>query len=241
MKALILAGGMATRLRPITHGLPKCLLPIENDRTIFDIQVDALRSCGITDIIVVTGYMAEVIESHAHTHHPDITFTFIFHTHYEKTRAAHGLWAAKDAVAEPVIYLNSDLLCEPSVIKSVVENPYETVTAIVQNEWDEEEVNVVLGDGNRIVEIGKLIEQARSQGEFIGATKIAPSFWKRMMDAIKRYDEEGEYQKFAVDSMQEAIHEGGELFALDLTGKLALEIDTIEDYTLAKEVWARTI
>lgn len=241
MKALILAGGLATRLRPITHGLPKCLLPIEAERTIFDIQVDALRASSVTDIIVVTGYMADVVESHARERHPDISFTFIFHEKYERTRAAHALLAAKDAVMEPVIYLNSDLLCEESVIRSVVESSYESVTAIMQNEWDEEEVNVVMGEGNRIKEIGKLIEQERSQGEFIGATKLSLPFWQAMMSAIEQFGEEGEYQKFAVDSMQEVINAGGELYALDLTGARALEIDTIEDYTAAKEIWTRAV
>lgn len=237
MKALILAGGLATRLRPITHGLPKCLLPIESEKTIFDIQVEALAENGIRDIIVVTGYMAHAIEQHANSRHPDIEFVFAHNEKYETTRAAYGLWIAREFVDTDVCYLNADLLCESNVIGEIISDPHGSVTAIVRNEWDEEEVNVVLDAEMRVVEIGKLIERHRNHGEFVGATKLSLPFWEMMMNSIAQFHERNEYQKFAVDSMQEAIRNGGTLWARDMTDKFACEIDTIEDYNEAQNLW----
>ncbi|HEY3614119.1 MAG TPA: sugar phosphate nucleotidyltransferase [Gaiellales bacterium] len=61
-RAIILAGGLGTRLRPYTHVLPKPLVPI-GDRPVLDIIVNQLRHYGFDRITVATGYMAELIEA----------------------------------------------------------------------------------------------------------------------------------------------------------------------------------
>ena len=55
MIAVILAAGMARRLRPLTDTMPKCLLKIGN-KSLLQRSVDALISCGINEFVVVTGY-----------------------------------------------------------------------------------------------------------------------------------------------------------------------------------------
>lgn len=60
MKAVILAGGKSTRLRPYTTNFPKPLMPI-GERPILEIVMERLRHFGITDIIISTGYLAEMI------------------------------------------------------------------------------------------------------------------------------------------------------------------------------------
>jgi len=62
MKALMLAGGMGTRLRPITNTLPKCLVPIKG-RPLLEIWLDALFSVGITEVLINTHYLSEQVES----------------------------------------------------------------------------------------------------------------------------------------------------------------------------------
>lgn len=57
MKALILLGGLGTRLRPFTLNKPKPLLPILN-RPFFSYQLDQLRKHGVRDVILALGYQA---------------------------------------------------------------------------------------------------------------------------------------------------------------------------------------
>jgi len=61
MRAVLLAGGEGTRLRPYTTVLPKPLMPV-GDRPIMDVIVRQLRHAGAARITVATGYLAELIE-----------------------------------------------------------------------------------------------------------------------------------------------------------------------------------
>lgn len=63
MKGIIIAGGLGTRLRPLTYNRPKPLIPVAN-RPFLEYQVAHLRQHGITDIVFATNYMAEQIEAH---------------------------------------------------------------------------------------------------------------------------------------------------------------------------------
>jgi NDP-sugar pyrophosphorylase family protein len=61
-RAVILAGGLGTRLRPYTTVLPKPLMPV-GDRPIMDIVVRQLVRVGFERITIATGYLAELIEA----------------------------------------------------------------------------------------------------------------------------------------------------------------------------------
>lgn len=63
MKAIILAGGFGTRLRPLTEETPKPLLPIKG-KPIVEHVINNLKSHGITDIILSVGYKADQIKEH---------------------------------------------------------------------------------------------------------------------------------------------------------------------------------
>lgn len=60
-RAVVLAGGRGTRLRPYTAVLPKPLMPV-GDRPVLDIVVRQLRHAGFERITMATGYLAELIE-----------------------------------------------------------------------------------------------------------------------------------------------------------------------------------
>ncbi len=63
MKAIIMAGGQGTRLRPLTCDLPKPLVPILN-KPVMEYSIELLREHGITDIGVTTCYLPEMIKDY---------------------------------------------------------------------------------------------------------------------------------------------------------------------------------
>jgi len=63
VKALILAAGLGTRLRPLTDTVPKCLIPIAG-RPLLDIWVECLAVAGILEARINTHVLADVIRTH---------------------------------------------------------------------------------------------------------------------------------------------------------------------------------
>lgn len=63
MQAVILAGGLGTRLKPFTEIIPKPLLPI-GESSVMEIQILSLKRHGITDIVIATNYRSELVEAY---------------------------------------------------------------------------------------------------------------------------------------------------------------------------------
>jgi mannose-1-phosphate guanylyltransferase len=63
MKALLLAGGIGTRLKPLTNFLPKCLAPI-NGRPLIDYWISALVDNNITEIVLNTHYLSNLVQEY---------------------------------------------------------------------------------------------------------------------------------------------------------------------------------
>ena len=64
MRALLLAAGLGTRLRPLTDSLPKCLMPVKG-RPLLDVWLKRLTDEGFGPFLVNTHYLAEYVEAYA--------------------------------------------------------------------------------------------------------------------------------------------------------------------------------
>ncbi len=234
MKVIILAAGAAKRLRPLTNELPKCLLEV-GGKAIIDYQMENLRKANLTEIIVVIGFYGEKIQRHLMEHHPDLHFTFIENENYENTYPAYGLWLARTYLSGEILYLNADVICDPTIIQMITDSPHKSVTAAQKTNWDEEEVNVIVDNDMRVLEMGKHISRELSYGEFIGVTKIGHSFNEQLKGVLNDFVACNELQKFAADALNLTIQRGETMYALDVSDKAAIEIDTPEDLTRAHE------
>jgi NDP-mannose synthase len=63
MKAVILAGGLGTRLRPFTEIIPKPLLPI-GEKAVLEVQIEQLKKYGFDEIFLATNYKSEYIQNY---------------------------------------------------------------------------------------------------------------------------------------------------------------------------------
>ena len=62
MNAVILSGGLGTRLRPFTEVIPKPLLPI-GEKAVLEIQIEHLKANGFNHIFLATNYKSAYIEN----------------------------------------------------------------------------------------------------------------------------------------------------------------------------------
>lgn len=62
MKAILLAGGFGSRLRPLTNSIPKCLVPI-GDKPLLQIWLERLERAGVSTFLINTHYLHEHVEN----------------------------------------------------------------------------------------------------------------------------------------------------------------------------------
>ena len=61
LKSIILAAGEGRRLRPLTENNPKCMVNLFG-KSLLQRQIEVMKSCGIDEIVIVTGYKSEMIK-----------------------------------------------------------------------------------------------------------------------------------------------------------------------------------
>jgi len=66
MRAILLAAGCGTRLRPLTDTIPKCLVPLKG-KPLLEIWLDRLTSAGISPVLINTHYLSEQVEEYVRT------------------------------------------------------------------------------------------------------------------------------------------------------------------------------
>jgi len=108
MKAVILAGGLGTRLRPFTEIIPKPLLPI-GEKAVLEIQIEHLKAHGVDEVILATNYKSDYIEKFfgdGSRYGVRLTIS----KEKEPLGTAGPLSLVKDRLDEPFIVMNGDVL-----------------------------------------------------------------------------------------------------------------------------------
>jgi glucose-1-phosphate thymidylyltransferase len=109
VKAIILAAGAGTKLRPITYTQPKSLIPI-GGTTILGFIIDQLIQAGVNEYIFVIGYLGEKIKDYVTAEFPHIHAHFIYQQ--ERRGTGHAVLLTKDLVGpnEDVLIVLGDTI-----------------------------------------------------------------------------------------------------------------------------------
>jgi len=241
MQAVILAAGVAKRLRPLTDKIPKCLLEA-GGKNLLDRTITNILSNGIDDFIFVLGYRHEMILNYIENHFKNINKTILINPDYESNNNSYSLWMTKEHVKDSILLLDSDILFDKRIIESLLTPEQENCLAVnITSELDEEQIKVIVDSDGRIIEIGKTIDIKKSIGESIGIEKFSPHFLKELFDVLDRkIIKENNVNEFYEVSFQEIINKKdirNSIFCKDVSEYDCMEIDTIEDYIRAKSFY----
>ena len=108
MKAVILAGGLGTRLKPFTETIPKPLLPV-GEKAVLEVQIERLQKHGFTEIFLATNYKSEFIErflGDGSDHGVRIRIS----KETKRLGTVGPVTLLKDQLKEPFILMNGDVL-----------------------------------------------------------------------------------------------------------------------------------
>jgi choline kinase len=235
MKAIILCAGRGGRLRPLTDDRPKCLLKT-GERTILEYCLENLKSAGIHDIVIVTGYKKELIERLIKERSFN-RVSFVFNEKYAVTNTAVSFRLALFEMDTDFVLINGDVLFHKDILTELIEHPDRNCIVVDSDiPLDEEEVKVLAQNGC-LEKIGKEIDPKKALGEAIGLCKIRQDLIADLISIYEGLEARGEFHHYfekGLDMICEAMGKD-RFFGLSFTlGRPWVEIDTIEDFEHAK-------
>jgi len=237
MKAIILAAGRGSRLQGFTEDKPKCLNYL-GDKTILERQVSVLRSAEIDNIIIVTGYKAEMLKK----------FRFKAYTNprWAKTNVLRSLLSASDEFTEPAIISYSDIFYSRDAVSRLIREDKDAVvvydldwkklwSARFKNPLDDAE-SFKIGPDNRIIEIGKRVKSMDEiEGQYTGLMRFTPKAFGWIKDfAAKQKDEILDKMDMTL-LLGNLITLGHPIYGMAIKGGWC-EIDTERDLELANSL-----
>jgi choline kinase len=236
MIGVILAAGMAKRLRPLTDTRPKCLLKV-GERTLLERTVDAMAAAGISEFVVVTGYLADMIRDFLTSHFPQFTFHFLHNADYPHNNNIYSLWMAGQVVrGKEFLLMDSDILCDPAAVLRIASEP-EAALAVNRHELGEEEMKVVVDNQMRITEISKTCRPEDAMGESVGIEKMTVAYSEVLFHELDQMIlNEGLIDIFYERAFERLIPQGQTFHVIDTTDYFSYELDTPEDFQRAQEL-----
>lgn len=241
MKAIILSAGLGRRLRPTTAELPKCLLPVDVDHPVLELQLRTLAHCEIRQATVMVGYGAEKVEHFLATHP---IANLAVHTRYNPffatTNTAVTCWLAIPEMTEDFVLVNGDTLFEGEILHKVLTAPNAPLTMAIDRKakYDDDDMKIMLNGGGRLRAVGKALPAAQIDGESIGVMVFrgkGVAAFRSVLDAAVR--DPAVLQKWYHD----IIHLMADSLIVEtvlINGLWWREIDTSEDLAQARAYFA---
>lgn len=232
MKAVILAAGSATRLRPLTNTIPKCLLPV-GDLPILRRGLDHLVALGVEKAVIVTGYLEDQIRDAVALWKLPMPVELISNREYSSTNNGYSTLLARPAVdGEEFILLDADIVCDREVIGAVLASEQRDCLALRPSRTlGAEEMKVVLDSRGRVRMCSKEADPSNAAGESIGINRFSPEASRRFFAALdERVVGKGLVNEYNDSAVQQMIDEQGyELWPVDVGAWYCTEIDTPSD------------
>jgi choline kinase len=233
---------------PTTADTPKCYAEVQG-RRLLDWASRAFKEAGVTDICFIGGYQIEKVQrDYPH-------FTFRHNTGWEHNNILLSLMHAEDLMGDGFVCGYSDILFTSEVVRRVLRHPAD-IALSVDTRWldryqhrsqhppdDAEKVTVSNG---WVTRVHRKIEASAAHGEYTGLAKFTSAGAARLREAFRQaratyagkpFREAAVFEKaYLIHLYQQMIEDGVKMAHADTPGNY-MEVDTQEDFELARKYW----
>jgi choline kinase len=232
VSGVILAAGAGTRLSGTNGVRPKCLAEF-GGTPLIDLQLRALRWCGIDEITVVVGFEADRVRNACG---PGVRF--VENQVFAETNSLYSLWLARPVLCEGFVVMNCDVLFHPAMLLDLVAARHDNALLVAYPEpggaaIGAEEMKVRVRRG-RVVDISKDLPAEETDGENVGIVKFGAEGAARLVAVMDGIVASGSRCDWAPRAFGEFARESA-LYAIGTRGLPWTEIDTPEDYRHAAD------
>ena len=235
-KALLLVAGEGTRLRPYTQDRPKCLVELEG-QSLLEHQLAILKSSGISDVVLVGGYRAEMLEGYGER--------LVVNNRYNETNMVWTLFCAEHELEDDTIICYGDIVYSRQVLQTLLHTPGDIVTTI-DLEWEPywrarnedpliDAETLKINASGMIAEIGQKPKTMNDiEGQYMGLIRLSAigvlQFKEVFEQAVKKKELGGKpvEKAYMTDLLQAIIDSGYSLTPAFVHGGW-IEVDTVRD------------
>jgi choline kinase len=223
MKAIILAAGRSIRMMPLSRNMPKCLLPY-GGTTILEYLLSLLKENGISDITIVNGFAAELLEQIAG---PDIRY--IHNPDYLTTNSLYSLYLARECLDSDFMLLNSDVIIGAMLLRKLLAEEHPNALLVDCDKiLIDGEMNIRLCQGF-VTGIGKDIAAVDADAESVQVCKFGKAAARVLREELIRQIGLGHVDKFP-PFIYGSLIDTERIKAVSIDRQPWHEIDMPEDY-----------
>lgn len=239
LKAVILAAGYGSRLRPVTDDRPKALIELADGVTILERLAEQCAAVGCRELVLVTGYCAQTVEGWLERTSLALPAVSVFNPDYATMGNAQSLFVAREQVAgESFLKFDGDLLLHDGILPRLMAAAQGRSMILLDDAatlCDEDMKADVEAASGRVTALGKWLDNETASGISIGIEHIAAGDADVVFDAIERMvHDEGEAGGYYEDAYHRVLGSGLELGSVSTGGLPWLEIDTPEELAQAR-------
>lgn len=240
-RAVILAAGFGSRLRPYTDFRPKPLVEV-NGVAILHNALTHLAAIGVRETVIVVGYRKDAIEYACEGQFAGMTIRYVESTDYATTGSAWSLWQARDVLLTGDIFLlEGDVFFERAALERLAEHPAPDVAAVAPFTEAMEGSAVTLDPAGAIADV-------RMRQSAADLRQPGPPLYKTMnlfrfstetlagviVPALDAHADAGRGNIYSEQVLAELIGQGLRVAATDCGGLRWWEVDTAEDLRIAE-------
>lgn len=233
MKAVLLAAGLGTRLRPITNEVPKCMVPV-NGMPIIEKQILNLVENGINDIYVVAGYKGDVLKTFLNEKY---SFVHVIENEvYDITNNMFSLYMTMEYIrGSEFLLMNSDVFHDASIEAGLIYSKEPNMVACEYGRYIEESMKITVENGT-ITHISKQITPEETYATSIDIYKIGIEagniLFDMCIDIIEKQCNRNSWTEVALDQIFSKV----EFNPYKIEGRW-FEIDNHDDLAAAEKLF----
>ena len=234
---------------PLTSSQPKGFTEISG-KSILEWTLSAFENHGPFDFVFIAGYLKEVVQSN----YPD--FKFVINEDWSTTNILYSLTCAREYMVDGFYSSYTDTLFREDAVGLLKQSQHD-ITLVMDTDWrnryryrsqhPESDAEKIIADGNRVTEVSRTIDSDKASGEFTGVLKMTAKGAKTF---LRFYDEifyslglNGTFAEnkpfrmaYLIHLLNHMIKQNIDIYCVPVHGNYH-EIDTLQDYELAKAHW----
>jgi choline kinase len=236
LKAIILSAGQGRRLMPLTSNMAKCSLPLHGI-SILEWQLSQISQCDIDEVIVVTGFAFEKIDTIVESI-KSIKIRTLHNPMYAHTDNLGTCWEARSEMDEPFVLMNGDTLFEAAVLQRLLnsEKPYSiTLATDTKPQFDLDDMKVI-ADDQRLLKVSKQLDISLVSSESIGLMVFDKSGAKAFTEKLEEMMDKSDALKLWYLSAIDQLASEGIVGICPIDGMSWCEVDDAADFSAAADV-----